>query len=181
VEEIDAEGCVVGGARVASRNVIWTAGVAATAAGEWLGLGKGKVRVRYDLSVAGRPEVFVIGDVAYYEQEGRALPGVAQVAMQMGRHVGRVVEARLRNDAPPPPFRYVDKGNMAVVGRAFAVFESGRWRMSGWGAWLVWSMIHVLFLALPNMRLGVFWQWVWSYWMEQRGSRVIVEARKESR
>lgn len=180
VEEIDEGGCVVGGERLPSLNVIWTAGVAATPAGAWLGLGPGKVKVRYDLSVPGRPEIFVIGDVAYYEQDGRPLPGVAQVAMQMGRHAGRVIEARLHNDAPPPPFHYFDKGNMAVVGREFAVFERGRWKMGGRAAWLIWSMIHILFLALPNMRLTVFWQWVWSYFTEQRGSRLIVEARKES-
>lgn len=180
VEEIGEAGCTVGGERVESRNVIWTAGVAPSGVAEWLGLPKGKVRVRYDLSAPGYPEVFVIGDVAYYEQDGRPLPGVAQVAMQMGRHAARVIEARLLNDAPPPPFHYTDKGNMAVVGRDFAVFEKGRLKFSGRAAWLVWSLIHILFLALPNMRLTVFWQWVWSYFTEQRGSRLIVDARNSS-
>ncbi len=180
VEGIDEEGCTVGGERVASRNVIWTAGVAPSAAAEWLGLPRGKVKVRYDLSVPGHAEIFVIGDVAHYEQDGKALPGVAQVAMQMGRHAARAVEARLMNDAPPPPFHYVDKGNMAVVGRDFAVFERGGLKFSGRAAWLVWSMIHILFLALPNMRLTVFWQWVWSYFTEQRGSRLIVDPRNSS-
>ena len=119
-------GCVVGGARVESRNVIWTAGVTPSPAAAWLGLPPGKVRVRYDLSAPSLPEVFVIGDVAYYEQGGRPLPGVAQVAMQMGRHVARVIQARLHNNAPPPPFHYTDKGNMAVVGRNFAIFERGK-------------------------------------------------------
>lgn len=180
VEQIDEAGCTIGGERVESRNVIWTAGVAPSGAAEWLGLPKGKVRVRYDLSAPGNPEVFVIGDVAYYEQDGRPLPGVAQVAMQMGRHAARVIEARLMNDAPPPPFHYTDKGNMAVVGRDFALFERGRLKFSGRAAWLVWSLIHILFLALPNMRLTVFWQWVWSYFTEQRGSRLIVDARNSS-
>ncbi|MBI4891700.1 MAG: NAD(P)/FAD-dependent oxidoreductase [Acidobacteria bacterium] len=180
VSEIGEDGCRVGEDWVASRNIIWTAGVAPSPAAEWLGLPKGKVRVRYDLSAPGRPEVFVIGDVAYYEQDGRPLPGVAQVAMQMGRHVARAIEARLLNNAPPPPFHYTDKGNMAVVGRNFAVFESRRLKFSGWMAWLVWSMIHILFLALPNMRLTVFWQWVWSYFTEQRGSRLIVDPRNSS-
>ncbi len=180
VSSIDENGCRVGDEWIASRNVIWTAGVAASPAAEWLGLSKGKVRVRFDLSAPGRPEIFVIGDVAYYEQDGRPLPGVAQVAMQMGRHVARVIQARLLNNAPPPPFHYTDKGNMAVVGRDFAVFENRRFKFSGRAAWLVWSMIHILFLALPNMRLTVFWQWVWSYFTEQRGSRIIVDPRNYS-
>jgi NADH dehydrogenase FAD-containing subunit len=180
VEHIDERGCVVGGARVESRNVIWTAGVAPSPAAAWLGLPPGKVRVRYDLSAPNLPEVFVIGDVAYYEQGGRPLPGVAQVAMQMGCHVARVIQARLHNDAPPPPFHYTDKGNMAVVGRNFAIFERGKLRFSGPLGWLMWSMIHILFLALPNMRLTVFWQWIWSYFTEQRGSRLIVDARNLS-
>jgi NADH dehydrogenase FAD-containing subunit len=135
----------------------------------------GRVRVRYDLSAPGRPEVFVIGDVATYEQDGRPLPGVAQVAMQMGAHVARVIEARLHNDSPPPPFHYVNKGDMAVVGRNYAVYQRGSIHFDGYVAWLMWSLIHVLSLALPNMRFSVFVQWVWSYFSGQRGSRLIVE------
>ncbi len=181
VEDIDENGCRVGGEFIESKNVIWTAGVAPSPVAGWLGLPRGKVKVRYDLSVPGMPDVFVIGDVAYYEQDGKPLPGVAQVAMQMGEHVARVIAARLRNNAPPSPFVYFDKGNMAVVGRNFAIFERGSIRFSGFIAWLIWSMIHVLSLALPNMRMGVFLQWVWAYFTEQRGSRLIVDPKNFSK
>lgn len=178
VEQIDDSGVTVGGEHIASKTVIWTAGVTPSPVARWLGCPAdraGRVKVRYDLSVPGAPEIFVIGDVAYYEQDGKPLPGVAQVAMQMGAHVARVMEARLMNDAPPPPFHYVNKGNMAVVGRNYAILERGNLKLSGYVAWLAWSMIHVLFLALPNLRVSVFLQWVWSYFTEQRGSRLIVE------
>ncbi len=178
VEQIDEDGVTAGGVRIAARTVIWTAGVMPSPVARWLNAPAdraGRVRVRYDLSVPGAAEIFVIGDVAHYEQDGRPLPGVAQVAMQMGAHVARTIEARLRNDAPPPPFHYLDKGSMAVVGRNYAVFERGSVHFDGYVAWLMWSLIHVLFLALPNLRVSVFLQWVWSYLSGQRGSRLIVE------
>lgn len=183
VEDIGEDGVCIGGERILSRTVIWTAGVTPSPVARWLGCTAdraGRVKVRFDLSVPGSPEIFVIGDVAYYEQDGRPLPGVAQVAMQMGAHVARVMEARLMNDAPPPPFHYVNKGNMAVVGRNYAILERGGLKLSGYVAWLAWSMIHVLFLALPNLRVSVFLQWVWSYFTEQRGSRLIVEPQNSS-
>ncbi|MBI5083906.1 MAG: NAD(P)/FAD-dependent oxidoreductase [Acidobacteria bacterium] len=183
VEEIDDGGVRVGGVAVAGRTVLWAAGVEGSPAAAWLGAPRdraGRVQVRYDLSVPDRPEIFVIGDVAAFEQDGRQLPGVAQVALQMGRHAARVIEARLLNDAPPPPFSYRDTGNLAVVGRNYAVLERGRLRLSGYPAWAVWSMIHILFLALPNMRASVFLQWVWSYVTGQLGSRLIVEQKFSS-
>ncbi len=178
VEQIDEDGVTVGGVRIPARTVIWTAGVTPSPVAKWLDVPAdraGRVRVRYDLSVPGAPEVFVIGDVAYYEQDGKPLPGVAQVAMQMGDHVARTLAARLHNNAPPPPFHYVDKGSMAVVGRNYAVFQRGRIHFDGYIAFVMWSLIHVLFLALPNLRVSVFLQWVWSYFSGQRGSRLIVE------
>ena len=183
VEQIDETGVTAGGVRIPARTVIWTAGVTPSPVAKWLNVPAdraGRVRVRYDLSVPGAAEVFVIGDVACYEQEGRQLPGVAQVAMQMGEHVARTIGARLQNDAPPPPFHYVDKGSMAVVGRNYAVFERGPIHFDGYIAWLMWSLIHVLFLALPNLRVSVFLQWVWSYISGQRGSRLIVEQKAKT-
>ena len=173
-EQIDEGGVTVGGVRIPARTVIWTAGVTPSPVARWLNAPTdraGRVSVRYDLSVPGAPEVFVIGDVAAYEQAGRPLPGVAQVAMQMGAHVARTIRARLHNDAPPPPFHY--------VGRNYAVYERGRIHFDGYIAWLMWSTIHVLFLALPNLRVSVFLQWVWSYFSGQRGSRLIVEPKVE--
>jgi NADH:ubiquinone reductase (H+-translocating) len=180
VEQIDDEGVTAGGERIAARTVIWTAGVEPTPAANWLGARTdraGRVIVRYDLSVPDHEEIFVIGDAAYFEQDGKPLPGVAQVALQMGRHVVKVIAARLLNGAPPPAFRYADRGNMAVVGRNYAILDSKRIKLHGRLAWLLWSTLHVAYLALPNMRLSVFLQWIWAYFTRQHGSRLIVEPR----
>ena len=177
VEEIDAAGVIVGGERIFSRTVIWTAGVEPSPVARWLGAPTdrlGRVRVNADLTVRSHPNVFVIGDVACYEQDGRPLPGVAQVAIQQGRYAANAIAARIDRMAALPPFRYRDKGSLAVVGRNFAVLERGRWKLAGRLAWMVWSAIHILFLALPNLRVSVFLQWVWSYFSRQRGSRLIV-------
>ena len=178
VEQVDAEGVVVGGERIMSRTVLWTAGVTPSPAGQWLKAETdraGRVRVGPDLTVPGRPEVFVVGDTAALDQDGKPLPGVAQVAMQQGRYAGNVIAKRVTGQAPPRPFRYVDKGNMAVIGRNFAILESGRLRLSGFIAWLAWAAIHVAFLPQAGNRVMVFTQWVWSYVTKQRGSRLILE------
>jgi len=180
VETVDAEGVVVGGERIASRTVFWTAGVTPSPAGQWLQAETdraGRVRVLPDLSVPGRPEVFVVGDTASLDQDGKPLPGVAQVAMQQGRHVGRSIARRVAGQAPPRPFHYFDKGNMAVIGRNFAILESGRWQLSGFVAWLAWAAIHIMFLPQAGSKVMVFTQWVWSYVTKQRGSRLILEPR----
>jgi NADH:ubiquinone reductase (H+-translocating) len=178
VEHIDAEGVIVGGERIFSRTVIWTAGVTPSPAAKWLDAPTdrvGRVKVNGDLSVRNLANVFVIGDVAAYEQDGRQLPGVAQVALQQGKYVARVIGTRVRKGAVAVPvFRYSDKGSMAVVGRNYAVMQFREWKVAGYLAWLVWSGVHVLFLALPNLRVSVFLQWVWSYLSKQRGSRLIV-------
>ena len=177
VAQIDADGVIVAGERIASKTVIWTAGVAPSPAGKWLGVATdrgGRVRVQNDLSVAGHPEIFVVGDTAFLEQDGRPLPGVAQVAMQEGRYAGTAIRKRIAGAKPPHPFRYFDKGMLAVVGKGFALLESGRVRMGGFLAWLVWAAIHLEFLAQRNLRVSVFLQWVWTYFTGQRGSRLIV-------
>ena len=183
VERVDAEGVVVGGERMASRTVLWTAGVTPSPAGQWLKAETdraGRVRVRPDLTVPGRPEVFVVGDTAALDQDGTPLPGVAQVAMQQGRYAGKVIASRVTGQAPPHPFRYVDKGNMAVIGRNFAILESGRLRLSGFVAWLAWAAIHVAFLPQAGNRVMVFTRWAWSYVTKQHGSRLILEPRVTS-
>ncbi|MGE0639663.1 MAG: NAD(P)/FAD-dependent oxidoreductase [Thermoanaerobaculia bacterium] len=176
VERVDAEGVVVGGERIEAGVVLWTAGVKPSPAAAWLGAGTdraGRVKVEGDLSVPGRPEIFVIGDVASREQDGRPLPGVAQVAIQGGRYVGRLISARLAGRRPLPPFRYFNKGDISVVGRNFAVLERGRLRVSGFPGWLAWAFVHIQFLALFNNKLLVFTQWIWSYFTYERGSRLI--------
>jgi NADH dehydrogenase len=179
VDRIDAEGVVIAGQRIASRTVIWTAGVSPSPAGRWLGAPTDKaerVRVQPDLSVPGQANVFVIGDTASLDQGGRPLPGVAQVAMQQGRYVGRLLRRRVVGDrGPAKAFRYFDKGNMAVVGKNFAVLQSGRLRLRGFVAWLAWALIHLQYLAQANLRVSVFLQWVWTYASGRRGSRLILE------
>ena len=137
----------------------------------------GRVRVLPDLSVQGRHEVFVVGDTTSLDQDGKPLPGVAQVAMQQGRYVGRSIAGRVAGQAQPRPFRYFDKGNMAVIGRNFAILESGRVHLSGFIAWLAWASIHIAFLPQAGNRIMVFTQWAWSYVTKQGGARLILEPR----
>ena len=178
VDRIDAEGVIVAGERIASKTVIWTAGVAPSPAGKWL-KGEtdraGRVRVQTDLTVAGHPEILVIGDTASLDQDGKPLAGVAQVAMQQGRYVGRLIHRRVTGQSAPGPFRYFDKGNMAVVGKGFAVLQSGRVHVSGLLAWLAWAAVHLEFVGQSSLRISVFLQWVWTYLTGQRGSRLIVD------
>jgi NADH:ubiquinone reductase (H+-translocating) len=177
VDKIDEEGVITGGQRIASKTVIWTAGVAPSPAGKWLAVETdraGRVKVQPDLTVPGHPEIFVVGDTASLQQDGKPLPGVAQVALQQGRYAGRLIQRRVAGRSAPPPFRYFDKGNMAVVGKGFAVLESGPIHMNGFFAWLAWAAIHIQFLATPNLRVSVFVQWMWTFLTGQRGSRLIV-------
>jgi NADH dehydrogenase FAD-containing subunit len=177
VEQIDGDGVVVAGERIASKTVIWTAGVAPSPAGKWLSAATdqtGRVRIQPDLSVPEHPEIFVIGDTAALDQDGKPLPGVAQVAMQQGRYAGNLIHRLLKGHAAPKPFRYFDKGSMAVVGKGFAVLQSGKVHMSGSLAWLAWAGVHLQFLAQSSLRVSVFLQWMWTYITGQRGSRLIV-------
>jgi NADH:ubiquinone reductase (H+-translocating) len=180
VDRIDSEGIVVAGERIAGKNVIWTAGVAPSSAGKWLNVETdraGRVRVQKDLSVAGHPEIFVIGDTASLDQNGKPLPGVAQVAIQQGRYAGKLIHGRVVGNPPPAPFSYFDKGSLAVVGKGFAVLQTGKVQVSGFGAWLTWAAVHLQFLATSSLRLTVFLQWVWMYVTGQRGDRLIVNHR----
>jgi len=177
VSQVTEEGFQIGSAWIPCRTVIWTAGVTPSPAGKWLGAEvdkAGRVRVLQDLSVVGFPTVFVVGDTSSKDQDGKPLPGVAQVAMQGGKYVAKVILARTEGTPSPNPFRYFDKGNLAVVGRGFAVLQSGPFKMSGLIAWFVWAVVHIQFLAQPGLRVSVFLQWVWTFLTGQRGSRLIV-------
>jgi NADH dehydrogenase FAD-containing subunit len=177
VDQIDEEGVIAGGERIASKTVIWTAGVAPSPAGKWLGAETdraGRVKIQEDLSVPGHPEIFVVGDTMTLNQNGKPLPGVAQVAIQQGRYAGKLIRSRINGARVPRPFSYFDKGNMAVVGKGFAILQSGKFRLSGFFAWLAWAAIHLEFLATSSLRVAVFLQWVWTYLTGQRGSRLIV-------
>jgi NADH dehydrogenase len=177
VDQIDANGIVVTGERIASKTVIWTAGVAPSPAGKWLNVETdraGRVRIQKDLTVPAHPEIFVVGDTASLDQNGKPLPGVAQVAMQQGRYAGKLIHGRIVGNSPPRPFSYFDKGTMAVVGKGFAVLQSGKVQVSGFLAWLTWAAVHLQFLATSSLRLSVFLQWIWTYVTGQRGDRLIV-------
>ena len=177
VEQVDAGGVIVGGKRIVSNTVIWTAGVAPSPAGRWLQTESdhaGRVRVQKDLSIPEHPEIFVVGDTASLDQDGKPLPGVAQVAIQQGRYAGRLIARRITGKPAPRPFRYFDKGTMAIVGKGFAVLQTGGIHVSGFPAWLAWAAVHLEFLAQSNLRVSVFVQWVWTYLTGQRGSRLIV-------
>jgi NADH:ubiquinone reductase (H+-translocating) len=181
VDLIDAEGVVIAGERIASKTVIWTAGVAPSPAGKWLNAETdraGRVRIRKDLTVPGHPEIFVVGDTASLDQNGKPLPGLAQVAIQGGRYAGRLIRSRIVGNPPPPPFSYFDKGSMAVVGKGFAVLQSWKVQVSGFGAWLAWAAVHLQFLSTSSLRLSVFLQWVWTYVTGQRGDRLIVSPHR---
>src|SRR5262249_10946039 len=177
VEKIDEDGVIVAGERIASKTVIWTAGVAPSPAGKWLGVETdraGRVRIKNDLSVPGNPEIFVVGDTASLDQDGKPLAGVAQVAMQQGRYAGKLIRRRLTGKKAPKPFRYFDKGTMAVIGKGYAVLQTGKIHLHGLIAWLGWAFIHITFLAQLSQKISVFLQWAWLFLTGQRGSRLIV-------
>jgi len=177
VDRIDADGVMVAGERIPSKTVIWTAGVAPSPAGRWLKVETdraGRVLVAPDLSVPGHPEIFVVGDTASLDHGGKPLPGVAQVAMQQGRYAARLIHRRVTGGSVPVAFRYFDKGNMAVVGKGFAVLQSGKVHLKGFVAWLAWAAVHLEFLGQSSLRVAVFVQWVWTYMTGQRGSRLII-------
>jgi NADH dehydrogenase FAD-containing subunit len=150
VQVVDEEGVIMGNERIRAKTVVWTAGVAPSPAGKWLGTvvdRAGRVRIEPDLTVPEHPDIFVIGDTASLDQDGHPLPGVAQVAMQQGKYAAKSIFRRVTVQSPLPPFRYFDKGNLAVVGRNFAVLQSAGVELSGFMAWLVWAFIHIQFLA----------------------------------
>ena len=178
VTGVDARGvALANGERLEARTVLWGAGIAASPLGATLGVPRdraGRVLVEPDLSVPGHPEVFVVGDLAHFEQDGCLVPGVAPAAIQGGQHAARQVLRRLRG-LETEPFHYRDKGSMATIGRRRGVAQLGRWRFSGLLAWLSWMGVHIFFLiGFPN-RIKVMLEWAWAYLTYRRGSRLIFE------
>jgi NADH:ubiquinone reductase (H+-translocating) len=167
-----------GGQRFDAVVTLWAAGVQASPLGKMLGAPtdrRGSVLVNQHLNPEGSPEIFVLGDLAHFEQDGRQVPGVAQPAMQMGDHVGRMIEADLRR-RPRPTFRYFDKGDMATIGRMNAIARV-QWpfkaHLSGFPAWITWVTVHIFFLIGFRNRLAVFSAWIWNYFMYSRTARLI--------
>jgi NADH:ubiquinone reductase (H+-translocating) len=132
----------------------------------------GRVIVQPDLSVPGSPEVFVVGDLAAFAEDGRQLPGVAQVAIQQARHAAENIVRRIEHQ-PTRAFKYRDLGNLATIGRAAAVAEIGGWHIAGLPAWLLWLFVHIMTLTGFRNRLIVLVQWAWAYFTYQRGIRLI--------
>ncbi|MEX1309804.1 MAG: NAD(P)/FAD-dependent oxidoreductase [Candidatus Sulfomarinibacteraceae bacterium] len=189
VTGIDESGVDLGSERIGAGNVFWAAGVQASPLGSSLGAEldrAGRVIVDRELSLPGHPEVFVIGDLAHAAEEttGRMVPGVAQGAIQGGRHAARVIAAEVEAAAAGlgapdrPSFRYRDKGTLATIGRNKAVADLGRFTFSGFPAWFLWAVVHVGFLISFRNRLAVMFGWLWSYLFFDRGARLITGPSK---
>jgi len=180
VTAIDPESVTLSsGEKIVTRTVLWAAGVSPSAFGKVLEERagatldrQGHVNVAPDLTIPGHPEIFVIGDLAHLDQDGKPLPGVAPVAMQQGRYAARAIVERLRG-VTPPSFRYHDKGSLAVIGRAAGVADFGRLRFHGLIAWLLWLFVHLMYLVQFRNRLIVFIRWGFQYLSFDRGARLI--------
>lgn len=181
VEAIRAGELVVAGQTIRADNILWAAGVGGEAVARTLGVETdraGKLKVLPDLSLPGHPAVFAIGDiVTLTDARGTVVPGVAQGAMQMGRHVARLLERELRHSSRPPAereaFVYRDKGSMATIGRSAAVAEISGRKLSGFTAWIAWLVVHLLFLVGFRNKFSVLLQWTYSYFTYKRGARII--------
>jgi NADH dehydrogenase len=177
VTAVDAMGVSVGDERIATRTVIWAAGVAASPLGAALGAPldrAGRVVVEPDLSLPGHPEVLVAGDLAAVTSAGKPVPGVAAAALQMGAHAARAILADAQG-RPRTPFRYRDKGSLATVGRKAAVAERGSLHVSGLLAWLAWLFIHIFFLIGFRNRVVVLFEWAVAYLTYERSARIILD------
>lgn len=184
IESIDSFGVSTKDGRIDAAMTIWCAGVKGTAVGAWLGASltpQGTVEVGEDLSVPGRPEIFVVGDLACVTaKNGRPLPQVAQVAKQEGVYVARIIRAQLSGERRPGPFSYRDPGSLAIIGRSAAVVDFGWVRFKGLFGWLVWVFAHILFLIGFRNRSAVFLNWAYEWFTDKRSARLITEMSARS-
>ena len=185
VRDVDADGVVYGGKRLDAETVIWAAGVEASPAAKWLGLPPdkaGRVKVEDDLTVAGHPEIFVVGDTASITMpDGKPVPGVGDAAKQGGKHAASVIRARLAGASSRKPFRYRHAGDLATIGKRAAVIDFGWIQLKGWVAWWVWGLAHIYFLIDIKNRLAVALSWLWIYLSGQRSARLITQGEAEAR
>ena len=176
VTDVRADGVQLGDAFLPARTVLWAAGVQGPPLARALGAEldrSGRVKVQPDLTIPGHPDAYVVGDLASFEVEGGGtLPGLAPVANQQGAHAAENILSAL-NGQPRLPFRYLDKGIMATVGRAVGIAQTGRLKLSGFLGWLAWLFIHILFLVGFRNRLLVMIQWTWAWFTYGRGARLI--------
>lgn len=180
VTDINEDGVTVGEEKIRAQTVLWAAGVQGAQINQSLDQEMdraGRIMVKPDLSINGHPEVFVLGDQSHSkDKDGNPLPGVAPVAMQQGRYTGKLIADELKGKSRKP-FKYVDKGTMATIGRSKAIVQSGPLHVSGWFAWLMWLVVHIYYLSGFRNRLFVLMQWAWSYMTFKRGARLIVGKR----
>ncbi|MET0556732.1 MAG: NAD(P)/FAD-dependent oxidoreductase, partial [Vicinamibacteria bacterium] len=177
VTGVESAAVQLGSERIDARTIVWAAGVAASPLGRVLSPEvdrAGRVPVQPDLTLAGHPEVSIVGDLVSLQQDGKPVPGVAPAAMQMGKHAAENVLRALRGE-PRRPFRYLDKGSLATIGRKSGVADFGRLHLSGFLAWLAWLLIHVFFLIGFRNRLVVLSDWAWAYFTHQRFARLILD------
>ncbi len=178
VTQVGADGVRLGDEFLKASTVLWAAGVEPSRLGKTLGVKlerSGRVPVEPDLTLAGHPEVYVIGDLAHcLDARAQPLPGVASVAMQQGLHAARNIMASIKGK-PRRDFRYFDKGQMATIGRKKAVAEVSGFKISGFLAWAAWLLVHIYYLVGFKNRLFVLYNWAWAYWSFARGARLIVE------
>lgn len=178
VTDVSAAGIVLGDQPIAARTVIWAAGVQASRAKDWLGAEAdraGRVMVTAGLTLPDDPQIFVLGDTAHVESEGKPVPGVAPAAKQQGSHAARMIRARLQGRPEPGPFRYRHMGNLATIGRNAAVIEYGSFKLRGWLAWWVWGIAHIYFLIGARSRLMVALSWLWIFLSGQNSARLITQ------
>ncbi|MBL8552437.1 MAG: NAD(P)/FAD-dependent oxidoreductase [Hyphomonadaceae bacterium] len=171
------DGVTFGSTTLPAKVIIWAAGVQASPAAAWLGAAAdkaGRVKLAPDLTIAGQPDVFVIGDTATLDAwEGRPVPGIAPAAKQQGKHVADTIRRRLAGDRTPRAFRYRHDGSLATIGKRAAVVDLGALQLTGWPAWWVWGLVHIYFLIGLRNRLAVALNWLWVYASGDRGARLI--------
>jgi NADH dehydrogenase len=180
VTAIDENGVDTTSGRIVSRSVFWAAGVQAAPLEIEEAVERdraGRLKVDRDLSIPGYPNAFVVGDMAAAESpDGKPVPGLAPAAIQAGRHAAENIVRRIHGETPEP-FVYRDKGQMATIGKHKAVAMIGSLTFTGYFAWVVWLLVHVLFLVGFKNRIGVLFDWTWNYLFTKRGSRLITSSR----
>ncbi|OWV78389.1 NADH dehydrogenase [Rhizobium sp. R634] len=179
VTECSADGVRIGETFIASRTIVWAAGVTASPAARWLDVPAdraGRVIVEKDLSAPGLPDVFVVGDTAsVMRDDGKPVPGIAPAAKQQGGYVAKVIRARLSGKPPPAPFKYWHQGSLATIGKSAAIIDFGRVKLKGWIAWWIWGIAHIYFLIGTRSRFSVAWSWLWIYLSGQHSARLITQ------
>ena len=180
VTGVGPDGVTVGNERIRARTAFWAAGNLSSPLGKFLGAPldrAGRVQVSPDLSVPGIPNIFIVGDLAALVQDGRPIPGVGPAAIQEGKSAAKNILRELRRE-PRKPFRYWNKGDLAVIGRSRAIADLGWIRFSGWFAWVFWLFVHIMYLVGFRNRIVVLFGWAYAYFTSQAGVRLITDVER---